>query len=347
VTRLRSSVGPSVIFRQSDFLARPAPAAVGWLFRAVLGIPEEETSFARRGFAACDPEVQRHLERIGRSFVTGYHAALRDRRPQAIAAEMRRLNAECSGFGFEGAAMALTMLDELVPWRRNRLATLLRGAGAAHVYMVHVGAGWALARLRRDVTAALRRLDPVLGWLAVDGYGFHEGYFRPGRTTIEHRRPSRLTGYALSAFDQGLGRSLWFVCGADPERIAQTIDGFAPPRRADLWSGVGVASTYAGGVDGTVLKQLLQPAAHNRPALAQGAAFAAEARARAGNLVPHTTIACELLAGMTAPDAAALVREVRARLPYTSPMPLYEVWRHRVQAHFAARLAETQAASRG
>ena len=56
--------------------------------------------------------------------------------------------------------------------------SFLAGPGAAHTYMVHVGAGWALAQLRRRVDRALARLDPLLGWLAVDGYGFHQGYFR-------------------------------------------------------------------------------------------------------------------------------------------------------------------------
>jgi hypothetical protein len=46
--------------------------------------------------------------------------------------------------------------------------------------MAHVGIGWAIARLpwlRRRIEQPLNRLDSLLRWLAVDGYGFHEGYF--------------------------------------------------------------------------------------------------------------------------------------------------------------------------
>ena len=62
--------------------------------------------------------------------------------------------------------------------------------------MMHVGLGWALARLRRSVTPYLAQLDPLLGWLAVDGYGFHEGYFDWPRY-VEGQR-SRLAWTATS-----------------------------------------------------------------------------------------------------------------------------------------------------
>ena len=43
-------------------------------------------------------------------------------------------------------------------------------------------------------------------------------------------------------FDQGLGRSFWFVNGGNPELIAQTIHSFPDSRQADFWSGIGLAA---------------------------------------------------------------------------------------------------------
>src|SRR5262249_43750809 len=149
------------------------------------------------------------------------------------------------GFAFEGAAMASALLDLLALGRGRRLEGLLRGPGAAHVYMVHVGAGWALARLRRRPWSRLHGLDPLLGWLSVDGYGFHQGFFAWERFVRRQEEPRRLSAYARRAFDQGLGRSLWFVHGADVERIASSVKSFSVRRRGDLWSGVGLAATYA------------------------------------------------------------------------------------------------------
>ena len=96
---------------------------------------------------------------------------------------------EQRGFAYEGAAMALALLDHVLPWRRNRLARFIRGPARDHIYMAHVGAGWALARLRRGTNRYFHKLDPLLRWLAMDGYGFHEGYFHWQRTIEARQQP--------------------------------------------------------------------------------------------------------------------------------------------------------------
>ncbi|MDQ2696931.1 MAG: DUF1702 family protein [Pseudomonadota bacterium] len=299
----------------------------------LLAIPAAATACESRGFQTTAPGIQAHLERIGNTFVHGYHAALRDTDPQRLGQALDGVAAPLRGFAFEGAAMGLMLLDLLSPWKSARLDAFLRGPGADHIYMVHVGAGWAMARLpwgRRR----LNRLDPLLRWLAVDGYGFHQGYFH-WREYIDGQRPPALPpGYARRAFDQGLGRSLWFVRGADPERIAHTVGAFPPPRRADLWSGVGLAAAYAGGVGGAGLETLYGLALPHRSALAQGAAFAAKARQRAGNPASHTDLACRVLCGLSADRAAAIADAALGNLPATTIEPAYERWRRNIRAHF-------------
>ena len=214
----------------------------------LLGIESSETSFARRGFWSGNPVAVAQLERAGSSFVEGYHAALRLPGASELGTALNEIEPDWRGFAFEGAGMALTLLDRLTAWKRTRLAAFLEGPGAPHVYMVTIGAGWAWARLGGWLAPVEReraRLDPVLGWLALDGYGFHEGYFRPDRSIARQLRPGQIRGDAAKVFDAGLGRSLWFVCGADPERLAAEICRFAPERQADLWAGVGLACCYA------------------------------------------------------------------------------------------------------
>jgi hypothetical protein len=179
-------------------------------------------------------------------------------------------------------------------------------------------------------------MDPLLGWLAADGYGFHEGYFHPRRFVESRALPPRVSGYARRAFDQGLGRSLWFVHGADPARIAAAIARFAAPRRADLWSGAGLACAYAGGSGPRETAALASMAGPCRPALAQGAAFAAGARERAGNPAPHTELACLTLCGCSAAAAAAVTDTALQGLAPVGDLPAYEAWRLRIQQHFAA-----------
>jgi hypothetical protein len=201
--------------------------------------------------------------------------------------------------------------------------------------MLHVGAGWAGARLPFRFESTRRRLDPLLGWLAVDGYGFHEGYFHWPVSVVRQVQPKELRGYACRAFDQGLGRSLWFVNGAEVARIAGTIAGFAEPRRSDLWSGIGLACTYAGGVDAEAVAGLVEAAGAYRPELAQGAAFAAKARLLAGLATEHTETACRLICAMPVTEAAAVTDQALAELgPGDDGAPGYELWRREIQARF-------------
>lgn len=304
---------------------------MGRLIRKWLGIANTETSFVRRGFAPGDPPIQSRLEQIGQTFVWGYNAALHINSPAELAEHLATVESESQGFAFEGAAMGLMLQDLLIPWNRGRWLYFSLRHGATHIYMMYVGAGWALARLHRREAVTLQTLNPLLSWLAYDGYGFHEGYFHPDRFIEQQALPHQLSGYALRAFDQGLGRSLWFVHCASSNQIARTIAGFPHSRQADLWSGIGLACAYAGGVGRSEIELLQGMADSFRASLAQGAAFAAKARQRAGNPAPQTELACQVLSGLSATKTAAIVDATELLLPPDGNEPSYEVWRQRIK----------------
>ncbi len=307
----------------------------GRIRRKLLGIRAGETSFERRGFRGDHAGMRARLESIGQAFTHGYHAALETTDPADLVPRLDETDAEARGFVYEGAAMALALLDHLTPWRRQRVRSLLQGAGDAHAYMVHVGAGWAMARVPANVDAFLARFDPLLRWLLVDGYGFHEGYFRWPKYVAGAPQPSRLRGYARRAFDQGLGRSLWFVDGGDAQRIPRTIAGLHVDRHGDLWSGVGLASVYAGSVSEDDLRSLRRSAGEYWPHLAQGAAFAAKARQRAGNPTEYTERACRAICDLPPAAAARLTDEALENLTGTEREPAYEVWKQRIRREIA------------
>lgn len=316
---------------------------MGWISQRLFGLSVKETTFAIRGFHVGDSMVRVRLEKVGVSFLQGYHAALGGGEPELLAARLNQVDTEYRGFAFEGAAMGLALLDYLTPWKRNRLHALLKGKGEIHSYMLHVGVGWAIARLpwlRRNIHVPMAQLDPLLRWLVVDGFGFHEGYFHWPRTVKGQAVPVGLSGYEIRAFDQGLGRSLWFVEGADVGRIAATIAAFDPVRRADIWSGMGLGCAYAGGAEPSSIKALVVLAGPYRPHLAQGAAFAAQARRRAGNPSLHTALVCEVLCGVSANRAAQVTDDALVNLPPDGAEPAYEVWRRNIQAFFTKEFAK-------
>ena len=307
---------------------------MGLIKKALFGIPLKETRFDSRGFEGGDRRVRERIEQIGASFVEGYHAALLDDEPERLAERLRQFPAELQGFIFEGAGMGLVISDFVSPWRASRFREFLAGPGEPHAYMIHVGAGWALARLPVRLERAAQAYDPLLRWLALDGYGFHQGYFQWRRFVAQREIPKNLSAYGRCAFDQGLGRSLWFVKAGDPGRIAAAISEFDPPRRTHLWGGVGLACAYAGGVDASALEALRDLSGGFLPALRQGAAFAAKARLRAGNPAEHTELACGIVCGCDASRAAAMTDQALEGLPADGELPAYELWRQRIQRFF-------------
>jgi hypothetical protein len=318
--------------------ARDQVSLLGQARRRFLGLSPAEASFAKRGFLVGEKNARERLEQIGVTFLSGYHAALEQTEFVSLARRLARVEADLRGFAFEGAAMGLALLDFFTPWRKDRWRTFTEGFAQPHVYMMHVGLGWALARLQRRVTPYLVQLDPLLRWLVVDGYGFHEGYFDPRRYVEQCAIHARLEGYQQRVFDQGLGRGIWFVKGANVAVVANTINAFPLARRDDLWSGAGLACAYAGGCERAAIESLRIATGEHLPAFAQGVAFAAKTRHRAANVNPHTRTVCRLIWNQPAEAVAEITDGARENLRGDGESPAYEEWRRRIQNKFAVEV---------
>lgn len=306
---------------------------LGKVRRRLFGIPSAKSVFSRPGFA---PEAWSRFEPVAHSLVEGYHATLEDSRLETLVPRLDQVAPEFRGFAYEGAGMGLGALDMIGPWKR-RMDEFIAGPGGPFAHPVYVGVGLALARMKRQPESYVERLDPLLGWVIVDGYGFHEGFFRRKKYIDGHAIPTRLSSYAQRIFDQGLGRAIWFSCGAVLDRVVPMVEGFQPGRHADLWSGVGLASAYGGGADRATLEKLLTIASPYQAQLARGAATAAKGREDAGNKAAHTELACEVFCGLTAHDAVRVLKEASSDLPTGGTEPAYEIWRQRTHQQFTAR----------
>jgi enediyne biosynthesis protein E3 len=303
-----------------------------------------ETTLAKRGFHKKSRAAQERLETIGRTFLDGYGAAMSAREPAEAADEMDRLPGWLHGFAYEGAGMGFAVLDGLPLGRSDHLRRFLDEPRAqTYSYLIHVGVGWGMARMPRFRWPKPESLDPMLVPLVLDGYGFHQAYFKTGLYVTEQFRDPRFPWpggehgwYAGNSIDQGIGRAAWFIGGTDPERVADMLDAFPEERRGDLYSGTGLAAAYAGGVEESELLTLLRRAGEHRGQLAQGAAFATDARVRAGVVPPHTELAAKVLCGLTPDDAARLTTELRPADGEAVDVPAYELWRQRTAARLVS-----------
>lgn len=307
-------------------------AVFGKLRRKLFGVPNEEIVFSQPGFAK---EAWLRFQPVAHSLVEGYHYTLEDSRLPVLVPRLEAFAPELHGFAYEGAGMAIGALDCLAPWK-DRLTAFIAGPAGKHIYPTYVGVGMALARLHRRPEPYLTRLDPLLGWVILDGYGFHEGFFSRRRYVEQRAVPTHLTPYGRRIFDQGLGRCIWFSSGGVVDLVTSLIAPFAQERQAEIWSGVGLACAYAGGATREEAERLLTIAAPYKAHMARGAAIAAQGRLLAGNMAAHTELACEVFCGRSSGEAASVADVARINLPANGAEPMYEVWRQRMQAQFAA-----------
>jgi hypothetical protein len=300
-------------------------------FRRLMRLDEKAASFSVRGFQTSSPRAQVHLEIVGRTFIRGYNLVIERRGINEVEDALNEVEPDLSGFAFEGASMALCLLD-MLSIRPFRFSQLLNGPGQQYKHLCWVGSGWACARLSQ-LHFRLRKkfflTDPLLSMLAYDGWGFHEGYFFSSRYLKSCRTPTtRLKAYARRVFDQGFGRSLWFVGGANPSAIKSMISRYAFERQADLWSGIGLACAYAGGTDHLGMESLLAIHPALLPHLRQGVAFGAAARVHSHNVTEDTVFAAKTLCASTPEELAECTEVAQARSSD------YRQWRSDIQQCF-------------
>ncbi|MEJ3747492.1 DUF1702 family protein [Actinomycetes bacterium KLBMP 9797] len=323
---------------------------MGALRRRALAPSLHAVSLAGRGFPVTPSAVTAQLDRVPQSVVCGFEWGVDTVEVGELARRLDFIEPELRGFGYEGAAMAWVILDAMRAGRTNRARALLLGPGQPHIFLTYIGIGFALARLPRglwkkvvpDLTGS--PYHPTMSWLAVDGYGFDLAYFHPRRWVDEQRVPKPYPWqdapeYFPRAVDQGIGRALWFMHGADVDSVGAAVARFPGHRQADLWSGVGLAATFAGGATDADLTRLRAGAGDRWTELALGAVFAAKARSYAGFVPAHTEAATAALGAGTVAEAVALADGTEDAAVSGARQPAYELWRQRIRAELAAAKA--------
>jgi hypothetical protein len=286
----------------------------------------------RREFISAEPDVKSRLDAVVESFAAGYNHAI----APWTGTNLADLPIELRGFAVEGAAMSCALADMITFSGGRRLRELAHDYGDRYTHLIHVGMGWAFARLHRRPWRGMGFGEPVLRWLAWDGWGFHEAFFG-ARDVLQRQSVERAArGEVRPIRDQGAGRALWFYAGADPGRIATIIGSFPEQRRSDLWAGIGLAASYTGAQPADAVAELARAAGGYRDHLGQGAAFAAKAHVLSGEVPKAAAEAIEVLAGAE-PAVAAAWTESSLREAFgegADTVATYQRWRARTRDAF-------------
>ncbi|MGW4461212.1 DUF1702 family protein [Micromonospora sp. NPDC004704] len=321
--------------------------ALGSLRNLLMTPSLAQVSFEGRGFPITPTDATRRLEAIPQSVICGFEWGIDARSLWEVQSRVELVEPELRGFAYEGVTMAFTIRDSMAGGRGRLAGDLLRGPGRPHIFLTYIGIGFAMARLPRplwkrvvpDLTGV--PYHPTMSWLAVDGFGFDRAYFDTDKWVKEQKRPTPYPwdgwpDYFPRAFDQGVGRALWFIHGGQVADVAAAVERFAVDRRADLWSGVGLAATFAGGCGPADLAVLRRDAGAYAPDLAQGAVFAAKARAFSGHVPERTEAAMGALADLSVTAASELADDVAVGGLHADGLPQYEVWRAKVRESVTA-----------
>ncbi|MYV65380.1 DUF1702 family protein [Streptomyces sp. SID2131] len=319
--------------------------ALGALRRLIMAPSLDDVSFAGRGFNVEPTERTRRLEAVPQAVVTGFEWGIEDKDLATTERRLALVDPLNRGFAYEGATMACAIRDTMGP-KGHRTRDLLQGGGRPHIFLNYIGIGFAMAKLPRPLWKKLvpdltePDLYPAMSWLCVDGYGFDRAYFDTDTWVGEQRldTPYDWDGdpsYWQRAFDQGVGRALWFIHGGHTANVSAAVRAFAGGRQADLWSGVGLAATFAGGSTAADLAALREEAGAFSGHLAQGSVFAAKARHHAGFVPEHSQIAVHAFTGHTVEAAARLADDCEVSAPQLGVGPAYEVWRAKVRTQLS------------
>ncbi|WP_225800879.1 DUF1702 family protein [Streptomyces sp. NK15101] len=320
--------------------------ALGTLRRLIMAPSLDDVSFAGRGFSVEATERTRQLEAVPQAVVTGFEWGIEDKDLATTERRLALVDPLNRGFAYEGATMACAIRDTMGP-KGHRTGDLLRGGGRPHIFLNYIGIGFAMAKLPRPLWKKLvpdltePEFYPAMSWLCVDGYGFDRAYFDTDAWVGEQRMDTPYdwdgdASYWQRAFDQGVGRALWFIHGGHVGNVSAAVRAFAGDRWADLWSGVGLAATFAGGTTAADLAALREEAGDLAGHLAQGAVFAAKARHHAGFVPEHSSAAVHAFTGRTVEAVARLADDCAASAPEAAVGPAYEVWRAKVRTQLSA-----------
>jgi hypothetical protein len=236
-------------------------------------------------------EVLMRMEKIKSLFMETQLFCASNNNQNLLLEYLEKAQPEFRSIGYESASMSIALKNfngnpNMLDW-----LDFAHGPAKAHQAQVYVGLGWAIAKLNLPFLSTTNKIELLLQYHVADGCGYYDGCFRQRQSIANTQIPDYVPAVLLPLYDQGIGRSLWYMCNAEIEKIKGKIETFTIKRQASLWRGIGIAVAYVGGCNDIALKLLIQAAKENDFQLTCGAALAVKSRVTA-NTVDEETNSC-------------------------------------------------------
>jgi hypothetical protein len=194
--------------------------------------------------------VAENIETIVSTFQKGRSLSQQELGLEELISKLNQFELRYRSVAFEGASMGVALQSPIETWKVYTEAT------EKHDTQVHIGLGWAIAEKEVDLASTLSEIEPGLQVKVLDGYGYWHGLFRRRLTIRTQTVPENITPEFQVGYDQGVGRAIWYVSKGEIAKVLNIINHFSEERKANLWQGIGVASTYVGGCSEELIAEL-------------------------------------------------------------------------------------------
>ena len=219
--------------------------------------------------------------------------------------QLNEVDEEFRSMAFEGASMAITIQSIEAEDGLQRWSEFL-DSNPKYTTQITIGLGWAIGEKDFSPDSVLGRLNSMTQARAMDGFGYFMGLFRRRISIRTQQIPEGISDDLQLAFDQGIGRSLWYISKGDLEMLERMMDSFPEYRQKHMWRGIGVACPVVGGSDAQHLKDLKQLSGEYRTQLDTGCALAARSSVASNSENRFLDDACELWLNRSMLDSARL-----------------------------------------
>lgn len=256
------------------------------------------------------------MENIKAIFQSAQDLVSKHENLSGLLSKLESENSEFLSVAYEAASMEFALMD-FANGNSMQAWNAFMATSETHASQVHVGLGWAVAKEKPADLSFINNLYPRMQFRVWDGCGYYDGIFRQRQVVKNQLRPDYVPEKDLNAYDQGLGRSLWYSCKGDENKIPDMIRAFAPACHPDLWRGIGIACSYVGGCDKAALKALAGSAGKHSIQLGIGAAMVAKARVLSGCVTPDIALSCNEFCNTGIRDAMEMINKAETISDYS------------------------------
>jgi len=246
---------------------------------------------------------------VGRKFAEGIHDQM------DLVCQLKEVDEEYRSMAFEGASMAIA-IRSLEANDGCQMWSEFLDSNIEYATQIMIGYGWAIGEKGISPEGVLGALDPMIQGRALDGYGYYMGLFKRRISIRTQQIPEDVPDDLLLAYDQGIGRSLWYISKGDLQMLGRMMESFPEYRQKHMWLGLGVACPIVGGYDVFHLKQLGELAGDFKFQLATGCTLAARSSIASNTENIYLDQACELWLNCSKTEAAKLTDIDSVSYPY-------------------------------